>query len=215
MLLLALLACVSLRNGQGARPLGAGRTELGLDGGLLLVRAEEGTVSLPAGNLSVRHGLGERVDLLGELGLMGVGAGVKVTLTPPDAPGVAVALAPRLSAGTVIVASSVQASLPLLVGVPLGPHELTLAPRVDWARASLLGGAVGGPLAAVDGWMLGGTVGARLDLGSVCLVPELGVGWPGAAQATWVGETSEETGALGVVILQPNLFLLIDTGGGS
>lgn len=201
--------CLSVRQGQTARPLGAGNAEVALDGGVLLFPEAGGVAGgLVTANIGVRYGVGKRIDLLGEIGNLGVGLGFKAALTPEDSP-VAVALAPRINGGTVILFSFGQLSLPVLVGIPLGEHEITFSPRADLLAGAFVVSDVG---ATGSLWFVGGTTSVSLKAGPVRFAPEVGFirALRGSVATLDDGEANVNVGAW---LIQPNLFVAFDVGG--
>lgn len=213
-LILSLTGCLSYRNLQTAQPLGKGHTQVGVDIGRPILAAEGGAASIVTTpvTISVRTGVADRVDLLVEASSqLGVGLGLKATLTEPESP-VAVALAPRLFGGTVFVASVGQASLPVLVGIPIGEHELTLGPRVDYYGVSALGGD---DFAGAGITSVGSSASIALKAGPVQIIPEITVNRFVSGVATVAGE-SDTAVFFGESPwwIQPNLALLFSVGGG-
>lgn len=211
-IMLALVGCLSVRNLQTAAPLGKGQSEFGVDFGYpILMDTESGDTARPPVsfvnvNVSFRHGVSERTDLLLEgSSSAGIGFGIKGTLTNPESNSVQVALAPKVNVSHVIVASNIQASLPLLVGIPLGEHELTLGPRVDWWAGTLLSEDVAG-LRSV---LLGGTASLSLKLGPIHVIPEIAVTRPTFGQASAAGtSTGGNIGSDTPWWIQPNIAIL-------
>lgn len=214
-LALVLMGCLSVRNLQTAEPLGKGRTEIGVDAGYVLVEglaeATEGTLPgvVPSVNVSFRHGVTARSDVLVEASSsIGIGLGFKTTLTNPESNGLAVAIAPRVSVSTQIITSSVQASVPVLFGIPLGEHELTVGPRVDWWSGTLIVEQLG----AVRSVGVGGNASLALRLGPVRLIPEVAISKPLFGNVR-VGDqtTGADVSADSPLWIQPNLAILIGT----
>ncbi|MDP2304917.1 MAG: hypothetical protein Q8P18_02700, partial [Pseudomonadota bacterium] len=84
----------------------------------------------PVANLTARYGFGSRWDLGLRLGTAGVGVASKFTLTNLRSRTWAVAVAPSVS--TVPFGQRpLHLQLPLLVGLGIGPHELTIAPKLQ------------------------------------------------------------------------------------
>jgi hypothetical protein len=133
LLLLSVLCsgCATFGAHQMARPIDKGSLQLGIESGMWHVR-DSGAA--PVANLTARYGFGRSWDLGVRAGSAGVGVAGKVALTPPDSGLWVVALAPSLSAlpwGT----RPIQAQLPLVIGLEVGPHELTLTPELQaWSR---------------------------------------------------------------------------------
>ncbi|MEN0063496.1 MAG: hypothetical protein AAGA48_15195 [Myxococcota bacterium] len=206
---MAMLAgCFSIRQGQTARALGTGNVEVAIDGGVAVFDAGDGQATLPNGNIGVRVGATDQVDILGEVGLWGLGFGVKATLTPESSP-IALAFAPRVNAGTLIVVSVAHFSAPVLIGIPLGEHELTLGPRIDHVRSTLLTSDVG----RASLTMGGGTVGLAIQAGPARITPEVAVSRPFRGTFSVLGDTESSSLEAGVWLIQPNLFIAFEVGG--
>jgi len=157
--------------------------------------------------VGVRIGASDNVDVLAEIGNLGVGFGVKAAYMPEDS-SVAIAFAPRVNAGTVILFSSLQATLPLLIGLQLGDHELTLGPRVDVLRGSFISSSS----ARASVWLAGGTAGLAVQAGPLRITPELGFARAFRGSVSFLDEG--ESGSIdGGWLLQPNLFVAFEVGG--
>ncbi|WP_147332677.1 hypothetical protein [Archangium gephyra] len=125
----ALSGCVS--TGM-ARTVDPGELQVSVSGGI------QGNVGyIPQGELAVRYGVSERVDVGARLFLPGVEVDTRVALlrSPSLKSGVDVTLAPSLAFVVPITSASsalVFPSLPLLVGVNLNGSQLVLGPRVGY-----------------------------------------------------------------------------------
>lgn len=168
---------------QRVESLGAGNFEMAVEGGVSTIDQRP----LPTGNVALRFGVSDRVDL-------GIRAGTwlyelqsKLRLTADEAR-TPVALAPS---ATFIYArdpfdSAAQPQrvglafvyLPVLVGVPLGPHQLVLGPGAN----TILGGSDEGFRFGVEGRMSAG-VSLRLAEG-LRLHPEVAIGVGGVSVGT-------------------------------
>ncbi len=128
-------ACATFGTHQTARPIDKGSLQVGIEPGMWHVK-DSGAA--PVANLTARYGFGNRWDLGLRLGTAGVGVSSKFALTNPYSRRWAVAVAP--SASTVPMGHwPVHVQLPLLVGLGLGPHELTLAPKLQgWSHVRTL-----------------------------------------------------------------------------
>lgn len=140
--LLVSTGCMSLSTQTRARTLEAGKTEVTASlGGVY--HADIAPPVLPDVQVHVRHGVSDRVELGASLGSSGLSAAVKVGLVRSETPrsGLNLSLHPKVTAafwpGNEGGLLSAQGSLPLLVGIPLGEHELTFAPGLRYVTETL------------------------------------------------------------------------------
>lgn len=174
--LVGLSGCATLGGYQSARPLAPGKWEVGgeLTGTLTKSRDEQEFHAAPA--LAVRTGVADGVDLGIRLGAVLPELYATIAL---DRDGVAWALAPALGAtysrtayDTWLVAGRCR----LLMGIPVGDHELVLGagPVVAWGHAAR-GREWGSTLAPSASATL------LLAAGPVRVVPEIALAWPSVA----------------------------------
>jgi hypothetical protein len=180
--------CISVGTMQRAETLGAGRTQFGLEPALWGVASSAGHIVLPTIGGAIRYGVLDNLDIGGRVSLAGVEADAKVLLTPRGS--VMVSLAPSIGGLAIGGAASgttgsttvgyINAQLPVLVGIPLGGHELILGPKlVDY---TLFGGASvkgGSGSAAINILSAGASIGfaARINP-SFQLLPEIAFAYP-------------------------------------
>jgi hypothetical protein len=173
-----LLACVTLGVVQTADTLGRGNAEASAQTGIVTVHAPgagagaDTVVPLVVSDTYLRYGLTDRVDVSGSFGLNGLGAGVKVQLTEPGNGIFYASLAPSAQVFPLLGVFT-HVDLPLLFGVPFGPHQLVASGRAhvyDY-RGELFGN---GTLVTA-----GAAVGFALDFGNgVWVQPEYSVHFP-------------------------------------
>jgi hypothetical protein len=191
---------------QRAETLGTGHLQFGVEPAVWGVGGKGAAVVEPSIGGSVRGGVAENVDLGARVSLSGVEADAKFMFTPRNA-GVIVSLAPSVgglgigagvgSAATAVGYVNIQ--LPVLVGIPLGPHELIIGPKlVDY----LLFGSVSESSSAMSGasttqsavgnlFCIGTSVGMAFKLTpSFQLLPEVAIAYPVAASGSAGGATS-------------------------
>ena len=121
-----LTACFQYGSVQTAATNGKGRFEGGLEPGIRTVFEEEGAQPLRHLSASLRYGIHDRVDVGVRLGDNVYDLHGKVMFTKIDSP-VLVSVAPALFIDDF---GNFATNLPVLVGVPIGRHELTLGPRL-------------------------------------------------------------------------------------
>ncbi|MDP2316769.1 MAG: hypothetical protein Q8P41_27995 [Pseudomonadota bacterium] len=166
--------CATIGTVQTARPIERGSWQLGVEQGVW--QSESGSL-VPSANVAARLGVTNRWDLGARVGTGGVGLSTKLTLTDPDR-SLVLSLAPSIggSSPTMIGGRSTHAQLPLLVGLGLGPHELTLTPKIQaWSLAEAPGPRRG--RATIIGAGASVSTSVRIVRG-IRLVPELSVVWP-------------------------------------
>lgn len=175
-LLLSLIMSSCAGTMQTARTNGQGNFQVGIEPGVIAYEIDReaggepgprvGNVEyFPYLNLSGRYGVAERVDLGLRLSVFEYEFQTKVMITSPeDLDSVAVSVAPSVvySAGALITAP-----VKVIVGIPVGRHELVVAPHalVSFQRGIR---SFGG----------GGSVGFALKLEDVTLLPELAITTP-------------------------------------
>lgn len=180
--LLATLAggCLAGTSVQTAYPIGKGNLQAGIEPGIGGSTVAGEGLTLPAFNLALRYGLSDRTDIGGRIGTSGYELSGKYTFTSPEPGQLQVAVAPSVSVlyfaleGT--GAGLVNAKLPVLVGIPLGGHELVLGPRAHAVDFFAQSGGEGGNWGVLN---LGGQLGFALRLGPAArLLPEVGLEYP-------------------------------------
>jgi len=173
-----------------ARTVGHGNVEMGVElaAGFPMNRPASFWKVLPQPAMRARVGLGNRFELgarlgcqWGEVACVGAEVLTKARLTPDGSP-LIVSIAP--SAGVSIVFSSEgpaawHASLPVLLGIPMGTSELVFASRVTHLDPSGSGGPEEGPRTPLPNHLvLGQTVGfAFQTFDWLKLIPEIGVSY--------------------------------------
>lgn len=136
--------CASVGNFQRAETLGKGGWEVGIESSAYSLTNPEGSLVVPMLAVSVRAGATPRLDLGGRIGSGGAEIQSKVQLTQPRGDGpVIVSLAPSVGGSGFGFAGNsvgiVYEQLPVLIGVPLGEHELTFSPKL-WVGSAFTGG---------------------------------------------------------------------------
>ncbi len=173
---------------QTARTNGEGNFQFGVEPGATVLLAD-GSAVAPSFNLAGRYGVTDTIDIGAKIGTIGYEIQTKFMLSDPnDQAAMALSLAPSFTAigfGAEDAGFFVAAArIPLLIGIPVGTSELTLAPRLSPAFLTVGAGdgdASGFSLSA------GGSVGFAARLGDTFwLVPEISVDIPffGAATAS-------------------------------
>ncbi len=161
-------ACATFGTHQTARPIDQGSLQVGIEPGMWHVK-DSGAA--PLTNLSARYGFGRRWDLGVRLGSSGVGVSSKLQLTRDPRAALVVALAPSVTGAPWWGSRPIHVQVPLLVGLGVGPHELTVGPRLQaWSSTRPAGLARQRRTLIAAGISLGGAV--RITRG-VRLVPEV------------------------------------------
>lgn len=129
--------CVVFGTFQSARPIGDGAVQVAVEPAATGTWAGvDGHESVYPIGLSVRYGLDERTELGLRTGFAMPELQLKRLLTDPGAD-LALSVAPTLGGWVSdlhgIPVLTVGGQAPLLVGVPLGEHELVLEPKLVWA----------------------------------------------------------------------------------
>lgn len=203
--------CASVGVFQSADTLGRKNWEVGVE---LSSQAQSSFDSLslyPLSALTFRYGVHDRVDVGARVGPAGVELASKVMLTPRSSSGVIVSLAPSVG-GTFSIPSGIaigtgQASLPVLIGVPLSEKvQLVFAPKVHDSLFAMNAGQAGGTVNQV---FLGGAFGVVLHLKRFKVIPDIGFLAP-IATTTWRSDLPAGTAWFhGRWIFQFNLSLSI------
>ncbi|MFT3840913.1 MAG: hypothetical protein QM723_28240 [Myxococcaceae bacterium] len=199
--LLLCSGCYSFSTLGRARVLEPGKVEvMAAPEGLAITNGKELAIR-PVGDLGVRYGLSERVELDAKLTTLGLTLGPKVQLSrsPSCDCGVDIALAPAVA---YTVQDKLTLELPVMFGINFtGGHQLVLAPRIAWQVRVDVPGADH----PVSDLLAGASVGFVWQFSKhVALMPEVAV----LAQP-WAetGYNSNVGGGLGI---QAALGLLID-----
>lgn len=119
--------CATFGTHQTARPIDKGSFQMGIEPGMWHVK-DSGAA--PVTSVAARYGFGRRWDAGLRLGTAGFGVTSKVALTSPDSRPLVVAVAPSASV-TPWGSWPVHVQAPLLLGFSLGPHELTVGPKLQ------------------------------------------------------------------------------------
>ena len=193
-ILLSLSACPMNGTMQTAETTGAGNFELGIEPGVpgVIITSAEDTPFSGFFDFSVsgRYGVSEGVDVGARVGTTGAELLTKFALLPQDDATVLLSLAPTvggfaLGAGG-IGAGFINWKLPLILGIPLGDHQIVLGPRVSGTTIFAAAGsdAAGGTL-----FSAGTSVGFSIRIGKMRLLPEFSFSAPFyvAGGATGVG----------------------------
>jgi hypothetical protein len=184
-LALALSGCASVGVFQSAETLGRKNWELGVELSSQAATSFDSLSLYPLSGVHFRYGVAEPVDLGLRVGPAGVEVSSKFMLTARHN-AVIVSLAPSLG-GTFSVPSGIaigtgQASLPVLIGVPLSQQlQLVLAPKLHDSVFAMSAGQAGGTVNQV---FLGGAVGLVIRLSRFKIIPDLGFLAP-IATTTW------------------------------
>lgn len=164
-ILLAVCGCATTGVVQTPQPLGRGGAEVAVEPGAFGLVPSDGFL-FPHLGVRAQFGLSDRVDLGGRLDAGGIHALSLLALTDPEVDGVAVALAPAVGVGGLPddLLISVDGQLPLVVGIPMGEHQLLVGPQVQlWGfkdsadpmqLAILAGGQLGAEVVLSDQWSL-------------------------------------------------------------
>ncbi len=185
LLLFSLCGCASVGVLQSPETLGRKNWEVGVElTAQGQVRKDAASV-YPLGGISFRYGVADNVDLGARIGPGGLELDSKFMLTPRDSR-VIVSLAPSL-AGTFWVPSGIaigtaQASLPMLIGVRLGPRvQLVIAPRLHDSVMFMSAGQAGGTVNTV---LAGTALGFVIKVWRLKIIPDVGFLAP-IATTTW------------------------------
>jgi len=183
---LALTGCASVGVFQSADTLGKKNWEVAVE---LSSQAQSSLDSLslyPMSALTFRYGVHDRIDVGARVGPAGIELAGKVMLTERTRRGVIVSLAPSVG-GTFSVPSGIalgtgQASLPVLIGVPVSDAvQLVFAPKVHDSLFALNAGQAGG---TVNQLFAGGAFGVVVEIKRFKVIPDVGFLAP-IATTTW------------------------------
>lgn len=215
--------CISLGTLQRANTAGKGNVQFGLEPvafGTVVPTKPAATPSnstaatnvssvVPSLGGSVRYGVTDTIDIGGRLSFAGLEITTKFQLVAPTSEGgVFVSIAPGIG-GIGLGAGNASfgifnVEVPVLIGIPMGPHQLVLAPKVQELVVFATSGAdaTGGGIT-----FIGATVGAAFKLGDgFNIIPEFGLSYP-VFGAAGNGTTSSST-----VFSSGNFFYQVGVG---
>ena len=187
---------------QAPLPTPQDELDVALEGGAWMVQVDSDTWAVPRGNLSLRYGLNQRIDLGVRAGSGGIGLGSRILLTSPEGSAATLSLGPSVAMGQLGIKSyQTNVILPLLMGVNLGQHELYVAPHLQtWIFFETGPEEAKGALAMVGP---GGSLGMALQMGPrFRLMPEVAAWRPSSInEGVGVGGSfSSEAAELGGVV---------------
>jgi len=194
---LALGGCFVPGSVERAETLGKGNFQVSIEPGAAIVAAEGTGVGLPTFHTSFRYGISERFDIGGRVGTSGGRLLTKVLLTKTESTGPRLALAPNLggfalglSSGEESVGSGyLDVVFPVLLGVPVKAHELTLGPRV---HDTMFFAGAGGDTVFSNIFYLGSSIGFSIQAGKkFAILPEVLFEYPIVASAGASGADTE------------------------
>jgi hypothetical protein len=183
----ALVGCASINSYQTAETLGEGKMQVHVAPGLGLVSGS----TAPRLDVGILYGMGETMDLglrVGGTLLPGISLGLGGTTGSSFAPNLevlfknqfsdrankdlAISLAPSLGVGFASGGTALSLSVPVLIGIAVGEHQLVLGPKVvDYL-------IFGGP-SATNVLNVGATVGFAAKItDSLKILPEVGLMLP-------------------------------------
>lgn len=175
--LVLITACASVGGVQTAETVGKGHLQIGVEPGIQLVGGRPGVQIYPHLDAAVRFGVTDDLDVGLRAGWSFLEAQAKWLLTDRGPGKVLVSVAPTV--GGVVLTSSVNlggilsASTPLLIGIPVGVHQLVLGAR---SQHFVFISATGTPVYLLTA---GGSVGFALRFSdTLTLLPELAAVWP-------------------------------------
>jgi hypothetical protein len=187
--------CATVGTIQTADTIGEGGFELGVEPTFWGVSSGgDGGIGFVQLGISGRFGVSDRTDLGFRVATNGGAEFLsKFSLTEPGSAGIRMALAP--SGGGFVAAAGGGAGgilhfqLPLIIGIPVGPHQLVLTPKVhEW----LIFGAGGGGGAGGFITSAGGSIGFSLAAGEkLRILPEFSAVAPLAISGTATGAGSD------------------------
>lgn len=211
-----LSGCATFGTFQRADTLGEGGIQVALEPSMWGGSFEGKGGMVPQASVSMRYGVGERVDIGARVGTGGFEALGKFQLTDPEYDAVVVSLAPSGGGfgfgSTEASAAILSVQVPLLIGLRIGEdHQLVLAPKVhDWIffAAAKEGASVAHVVSA------GGSVGLAIRLGKrFTLLPEVAMLKPvWMYGANKYGDATYNPFGDDVVMSQYSVGLLVDLG---
>ena len=195
---------------QSANVLGRGHYQLALEPSAFGLYGPSNPSTFPALNVRAQLGINERVDLGIRVGGTGIEILSKYQITDPASPGLILSVAP--SAGSFVVLSPevqggiVYAQLPMLLGVPVGRHQLILGPK---AQEWLMIGSSRGVGGFVNELNVGGTVGFLLAVTDhFKLLPEVGLLYPLLESLSYSGVSGTSVAGKNGVFTQVGLGVI-------
>ena len=127
--------CISIGAVSRAQTVGKGKYEVSVEPGFWPLQIEDRSINLPSLNGALRYGISDRVDIGARIGTGLLEFQSKFLLTRPEHKWLAISLAPSFGGvfgGAFGIKSGyLNVPVPLLIGLKLGKHELTLGPRVQ------------------------------------------------------------------------------------
>ncbi len=183
--------CASYSTRVSPRPTPPGETRYGFNLDAQMLQPAGANRTVPNFEFTVRHGLTERVDIGGKVGVFGGEFNTKMTLVTGR---LSVALLPSTQIGFAPFGTDedivpfASFGLPVLLGLQLGSAELVAAPRIH-LQASPAETVTGGrPEVGTLLLGVGGTLGLRFEVDTWVVFPELGVLAPYAVDVeSWEG----------------------------
>jgi hypothetical protein len=208
----ALSGCATIGTLQTAETNGAGQFQGAIEPAFFGSAGSNGSGGFGYFNVSGRYGVNDRVDIGGRLGTSGLELTTKFMLTDPnDSRATQVSIAP--SGGGIFFALGgagggiFNFQIPLIVGIPVGRHQLVVAPKLHTLFA---GGGSGGESAGVFVGSLGSSIGFAAKVApSVRLMPEFAFVVPVVGGAAASGQGSEVvSGFADGVLFQASIGIL-------
>jgi hypothetical protein len=129
--------CLSVASFQTADTNGRGNLQMSLEGSRFGLRSGNDNVHLgvPVFNVAGRYGVTDDLDVGARVGMSGMEFMAKKRLF--GKPGeLSVALAPSVGGFPLGSTSLLMGQLPVLIGIPLGPHQLVLSPKLQFYQVS-------------------------------------------------------------------------------
>ncbi|MFZ5468306.1 MAG: hypothetical protein ACOZIN_02615 [Myxococcota bacterium] len=196
-LLVVAAGCVTPGLYTSPSAIGKGNLQVGIEPALVGAANTSGFAFIPMGNLSLRYGISERLELGGRIGATAIELLSKYQFSDPTSDGPTISIAPTVggfalasggSSGGATSSASVGMfglQVPVLIGFKTGGgSEFFVGPRIlDWLIFSSAGGSVGGTGSSASATLnvvnLGTSVGyyARVSEG-FALVPEINLLYP-------------------------------------
>jgi hypothetical protein len=203
--------CATFGSMQRANTMGQGEWQFAIEPGVKGVAVDANGAFGPDVTMSFRAGVSDKVDIGGRIGTNIYDVHMKYQFTDKESTGPVLSLAPAMSvfaaggggAGGVIGMFNV----PLLVGLPVGEHQVVFGPRVvDY----FFGGGGGGGAAFANVLFVGSSFAFAAKAGErFGIIPELTLLYPvvGAAGASGEGSMADSIG--GGLLLEFKLAFVI------
>ena len=119
---------------QRANTLGEGGIQVGIEPGVKVAASSAGAGFAPDMTVSVQGGITDRLDLGGRIGSNIYDFHMKYMFSDPEGTGPVLSIAPAMSFYAIGTgdgaAMAGHLNLPLLVGLPIGEHQLVFGPRL-------------------------------------------------------------------------------------